>query len=86
MLRSGRTKPKYNQDTNVIKKKPLPADNLIKYKKKHTPKNNILFDNDFEIESKYHRKYCCLVVLVHILSSQDVIFRSMFFLTNVIFW
>ena len=81
------------------------------YKKKHTPKNNILwtqdmsqnnkttnftmifrlyfkvivkpsfwFDNDLEIESKYHRKICCLVVLAHILSSQDVVFRSMFFL------
>ena len=37
------------------------------------------FDNDFEIESKYHRKICCLVVLAHILSSQDVVFRSMFF-------
>ena len=36
--------------------------------------------NDFEIESKYHRKICCLVVLAHILSSQDVIFRRMFFL------
>ena len=35
------------------------------------------FDNDFEIESKNHRKSCCLV-LVHILSSQDVIFRSVF--------
>ena len=38
------------------------------------------FDNDFEIESKYHHKICCLVVLAHILSSQDVIFLSMFFL------
>ena len=38
------------------------------------------FDNDFEIESKYHRKSCCLVVLAHILSSQDVVFQSMFFL------
>ena len=26
--------------------KPLPADNLIKYKKKHTPKNNILWTED----------------------------------------
>ena len=40
----------------------------------------ICFDNDFEIESKYHRKICCLVVLAHILSSQDVVFRSTFFL------
>ena len=40
------------------------------------------FDNDFEIESKYHRKISCLVVLAHILSSQDVIFRSMFFLID----
>ena len=38
------------------------------------------FDNDFEIESKNHRKICCLVVLDHILSLQDVIFRSTFFL------
>ena len=38
------------------------------------------FDNDFEIESKYHRKICCLVVLAHILSSQDVVLRSMFLL------
>ena len=37
------------------------------------------FDNDFEIESKNHRKICCLVVSDHILSSQNVIFRSMFF-------
>ena len=45
------------------------------------------FDHDFEIESKYHRKICFLVVLVHILSSQDVIFRSMFFfiLDNIVF-
>ena len=28
----------------------------------------------------FYRKYCCLVVLAHILSSQDGIFRSMFFL------
>ena len=40
------------------------------------------FDDDFEIESKYHRKICCLVVLAHILSSQDVVFRSMFFLIS----
>ena len=43
------------------------------------------FDNDFEIESKYHRKICCLVVLARILSSQNVVFRSMFFLIEMLF-
>ena len=47
----------------------------------YTKRQEIIFiDNDFEIESKYHRKICCLVVLAHIFSSQDVVFRRMFFL------
>ena len=37
------------------------------------------FDNDFEIESKYHRKIYCLVVLAHILSSQDGCFSEYVF-------
>ena len=40
-----------------------------------------LFDNDFDIESKYHRKTVVLLLLTaHILSLQDVVLRSMFFL------
>ena len=38
------------------------------------------FDNDFVIESKYHRKIVVLFLKARILSLQDVIFRSMFFL------
>ena len=41
--------------------------------------NLFWFDNDFEIESKYHRKIVVLLLIAHILSSQDVVFRSMFF-------
>ena len=37
--------------------------------------------NDFEIESKYHRKIAVLLSIAHILSLQDVVFlRSMLFL------
>ena len=36
--------------------------------------------NDFEIESKYHRKLLVLFSKAQIFSSQDVGFRSMFFL------
>ena len=39
-----------------------------------------LFDNDFEIESKYHHKTVVLLLTAHILSLQDVVLRSMFFL------
>ena len=39
---------------------------------------NIWFDNDFEIESKYHNKTVVLLLTAHILSLQDVVFRSMF--------
>ena len=38
------------------------------------------FDNDFEIESKYHRKIVVLFLKARILNLQDVVFRSMFFL------
>ena len=38
------------------------------------------FDNDFEIESKYHRKIAVLSLKARILSLQDVVFRIMFFL------
>ena len=38
------------------------------------------FDNDFVIESKYHRKIVVLFLKARILSLQDVVFRSMFFL------
>ena len=41
------------------------------------------FNNYFEIESKYHRRICCLV-LAYILSSQDVVLQSMFFL--IFYW
>ena len=37
-----------------------------------------MFDNDFEIESKYHPEHCVLFLTAHILSLQDVYFRSMF--------
>ena len=37
-------------------------------------------DNDFEVESKYHHKTVVLLLTAHILSLQDVVFRSMFFL------
>ena len=40
------------------------------------------FDNDFEIESKYHRKAVVWLLIAHILSLQDVVLRSMFFLTK----
>ena len=36
------------------------------------------FDNDFEIESKYHRKTVVLLLIAHILSLQEVVLRSMF--------
>ena len=49
----------------------LLADNLTKYKKK--------FDNEFELESKYHRKTVVLLLIAHILSLQDVVCRSMLF-------
>ena len=38
----------------------------------------VRFDNDFEIESKYHLEYCVLFLTARILSLQDVYFRSMF--------
>ena len=41
------------------------------------------FDNVFEIESKYHRKTFVLLLTAHILSVQDVVLRSMFFLIYV---
>ena len=94
----------------------LPADNLIKYKKKNilrrttscklkiravNNKTTVLRwysdfiskslsnqnnDNNFEIESKYHRKTLVLLLTAHILSLQDVVLRGMFFLicTNII--
>ena len=37
------------------------------------------FDNDFEIESEYHRKTVVLLLIAHILSLQEVVLRSMFF-------
>ena len=37
------------------------------------------FANDFEIESKYHRKTVVLLLTAHILSLQDVVLRSRFF-------
>ena len=37
----------------------------------------IYLDNDFEIESKYHRKTVVLLLIAHILSLQDVVLRSM---------
>ena len=43
---------------------------------------NSLFWFDFEIESKYHRKI--YLVLAHILSSQNVVFLSMFFLIEMV--
>ena len=56
------------------------ADNLIKYKKNILRRNSLFwFANDFEIESKYHRKTVVLLLTAHILSLQDVL-RSMFFL------
>ena len=36
------------------------------------------FDNDFEIESKYHYKTVVLLLTAYILSLQDAVFRSMF--------
>ena len=36
------------------------------------------FDNDFEIDSKYHHNTVVLLLTAHILSLQDVVFRSMF--------
>ena len=38
------------------------------------------FDNDFEIEPKYHHKTVVWLLIAHILSLQDVVLRSMFFL------
>ena len=40
------------------------------------------FDKNFEIESKYHRKIVVLFLKARILSLQDVVFRSMFFLIS----
>jgi hypothetical protein len=31
-----------------------------------------MFDNDFEIKSKYHLVFCCLVYIAEILALQDV--------------
>ena len=44
------------------------------------PMKVVWFDNDFEIELKYHRKTVVLLLTAHILSLQDVVLRSMFFL------
>ena len=41
---------------------------------------NDWFDNDFEIESKYHHKTVVLLLTANILSLQDVVFWSMPFL------
>ena len=43
------------------------------------------FDNDFEIESKYHRKIVVLFLKARILSLQDVVFGVCFFLKCFIF-
>ena len=64
-------------------KKPLPADNLIKSKKKilrRTKSCPTRLGNDFEIESKYHCETVVLFLIAHILSLQDVVLRCMFFL------
>ena len=41
---------------------------------------SLWLDNDFEIESKYHRKMVVLFLKARILSLQDAVFRSVFFL------
>ena len=41
---------------------------------------SVWFDNDFEIESKYHRKTVVLLLTAQILILQDVVLRGMFFL------
>ena len=60
----------------MVKLEKLPRKFILKYDSKLV---NILFwlDNDFEIESKYHRKTVVLLLIAHILSLQDVILRSM---------
>ena len=39
--------------------------------------------NDFKIESKYHHKTVVLLLTDHMLSLQDVVFQSVFFLRAV---
>ena len=46
----------------------------------HCQTKTFWFDNGFEIESKTHRKTVVLLLTAHILSLQDVVLRSMFFL------
>ena len=59
----------------MVKLEKLPCKFILKYDSKLV---NILFwfDNDFEIESKYHRKTVVLLLIAHILSLQDVVLRS----------
>ena len=54
----------------MVKLVKLPWKFILKYDSKLV---NILFwfDNDFEIESKYHRKTVVLLLIAHILSLQD---------------
>ena len=51
----------------MVKLEKLPWKFILKYDSKLV---NILFwfDNDFEIESKYHRKTVVLLLIAHILS------------------
>ena len=60
----------------MVKLEKLPWKFILKYDSKLV---NILFwfENDFEIESKYHRKTVVLLLIAHILSLQDVVLRSM---------
>ena len=41
--------------------------------------STLFHDNDFGIESKYHRKTVVLLLTAHILSLQDVVLRSVLF-------
>ncbi len=48
-------------------------------------KVKVRFVNEFEIESKYHLEYCVLFLTAHILSLQDVYFRSSNFIPIYIY-
>ena len=57
--------------------------NTNSIRKKHPLKNNIFVNARCELkqqDNNFVPQNCCLVVLAHLLSSQDVILQSMFFL------
>ena len=70
--------PRWRRLQTINMRKNIPKLQKITCKLLQTINSLFWFDNDFGIESKYHRKTVVLLLIAQILSLQDVVLRSMF--------